>query len=218
MSEQDAGFRDPTALTKWTRGFLYAYLATSLVDVYMNSAYVTYGLSYEGSLAAWLAAGIFWGLLVTGVILGTAILVLSWIYRANYNARQLGASGMAFSPGAAVGWYFIPIAWFWKPYQAMKEIWKASADPQDWKEQGGSPLLGWWWALWLIPFWGLGLASLAATQDMEGPQAERVDALHEIAISSLDVALVLVLLVIVRRIHQMQMGHWSRQRVEAAGV
>jgi hypothetical protein len=59
---------------------------------------------------------------------------------------------------------------------------------------------------------------MAATQEMEGPRAERVDAFYEIAISSFDVALVLVLLVIVRRIHQMQMGHWSRQRAEAAGV
>lgn len=54
------------------------------------------------------------------------VLILRWIYRANYNARQIGAAGMTFSPGWSVGWYFVPIAAFWKPYQAMKEIWRAA--------------------------------------------------------------------------------------------
>jgi len=29
----------------------------------------------------------------------TGIVFLCWIYRANHNARQLGAAGMRFSPG-----------------------------------------------------------------------------------------------------------------------
>ena len=36
-----------------------------------------------------------------------------------------------------------------KPYQAMKEIWRVSHDPARWSTLGGSPLLGWWWGLWL---------------------------------------------------------------------
>jgi hypothetical protein len=54
------------------------------------------------------------------------VLFCIWIYRANSNARQLGATDMQFSPGWSVGWYFIPIANLWKPYQAMCEIWRAS--------------------------------------------------------------------------------------------
>ncbi len=98
----------------------------------------------------------------------------------------------------------------------MREIWKASSDPSNWSEQSGSSLLGWWWALWLIPFWGLGSVSYSVTRDLEEAGAERVEALYDIAIDGLDIALALVLLVIIRRIHQMQMGHWSRQRAEAA--
>ena len=64
---------------------------------------------------------------VNGVVV--IVLFCIWIYRANYNARQLGATDMQFSPGWAVGWNFIPIANLWKPYQAMREIWQASADP-----------------------------------------------------------------------------------------
>jgi len=72
---------------------------------------------------------LFIGLGLLGIQLTTSILFLMWIYRANSNARQLGAQGMKFSPGWSVGFYFIPILWFWKPYQAMKEIWQASKAP-----------------------------------------------------------------------------------------
>lgn len=216
MNEPDAGFRDPTVLTKWTRGLLYTSLAVSLVSAYTGSVFVTSGVEYEGSFTALLAAGFLWGTFVNLVALVTGILVLMWIYRANYNARQLGAADMEFTPGWAVGWYFVPIAWFWKPYQAMREIWKTSIDPSNWKEQSGSSLLGWWWALWLVPLWVLGSVSYTVTRDLEEARAERIEALYGIAIDAMDVALALVLLVIIRRISQMQMGHWSRQRTEAA--
>lgn len=215
MNEPGAGFRDPTVLTKWTRGLLYTSLAVSLASAYIGSVFVASGVEYEGSFVALVAAGMLWGMFVNLVALVTGILVLMWIYRANHNARQLGASDMEFTPGWAVGWYFVPIAWFWKPYQAMSEIWKASARPLNWREQSGSSLLGWWWALWLIPLWVLGLASFSVTRNMEEAAAERLEALYGIAINGLDVALALVLLVIIGRIHQMQMGHWSRQRTEA---
>ena len=47
--------------------------------------------------------------------------------RANRNARAFGSS-MSISPGWAAGWFFVPIANLWMPYQAMKEIWQGS-DP-----------------------------------------------------------------------------------------
>jgi len=73
------------------------------------------------------------------------ILILMWIYRANANARLPGAQDMKFTPGWSVGWFFIPFAMLFKPFQAMKEIWRASANPQDWQSQPVSVLVGWWW-------------------------------------------------------------------------
>jgi hypothetical protein len=32
----------------------------------------------------------------------------------------------------------------------MKKIWKVSKEPSNWQMQDASPLLNWWWALWLI--------------------------------------------------------------------
>src|SRR5206468_4980211 len=47
-------------------------------------------------------------------------------------------------------WYFIPIASLWKPFQALREIWKASVDPVHWQSIPTNPLLGWWWAGFLV--------------------------------------------------------------------
>lgn len=79
----------------------------------------------------------------------TGIVFARWIYVLNDNKRRLGAGGLRFTPGWAVGWFFVPIATFWKPYQAMKELWQVSADPQQWQDQPAGDLLPWWWFLWL---------------------------------------------------------------------
>ena len=63
---------------------------------------------------------------------------------------HLGASDMRFTPGWAIGWYCVPVACFWRPYQAMTEIWRASRNPSDWRGEPVSPLLRWWWILWLV--------------------------------------------------------------------
>jgi hypothetical protein len=80
----------------------------------------------------------------------TVFAFLIWIYRANLNCHGFGAQGMKFSPGWSVGYFFIPIANLYRPYQIMKEIWKVSKNPSNWQNEMESPLVGWWWALWLI--------------------------------------------------------------------
>ena len=68
---------------------------------------------------------------VLGVVLfiASAVLMLKWIYRSNYNARQLGAQDMQFSPGWSVGWFFVPVLQLWKPFQVVKELFQASKAP-----------------------------------------------------------------------------------------
>jgi hypothetical protein len=56
---------------------------------------------------------------------------------------------MQFTPGWSIGWYFVPIMSLWKPFQAMREIWQASAAPGNWRAVQAPPLLGWWWTLYL---------------------------------------------------------------------
>ena len=89
------------------------------------------------------------------VCIPTVILFLVWVHRASANLRFLGALGQRFSPGWAVGWWFIPLMNLSRPYQAMAEVWRGS-DPDllskgriDWKYGSSAPLLGWWWGFWI---------------------------------------------------------------------
>ena len=81
--------------------------------------------------------------------IATIVTFLIWINRANKNARALGAKNMQFSPGWCVGWWFIPFAQLWKPYQAVREIWKTSKNIDRWQSQKNNTI-SLWWTLWII--------------------------------------------------------------------
>jgi hypothetical protein len=90
------------------------------------------------------------------VLVISAIAFLIWIHRAHRNLRALGARGLRFTPGWAVGWFFVPLLNLFRPYQVVKEIWRAS-DPETpssnglaWQSLGVPALLGWWWGAWLL--------------------------------------------------------------------
>ena len=97
-------------------------------------------------------------------------LILEWTWRANINARGLGAAGMRYTPLWAVGWYFVPGANLLRPYDAMAEIWRASAFPQGWAAQREPFALRAWWVSLLFTV-GLGMLAafmfrFARSQDM----------------------------------------------------
>lgn len=87
--------------------------------------------------------------MIVGSLVGT-IVFLMWIYRANKNARALGATGMQFTPGWSVGWFFIPFMNLWKPFQVVKEIWRASHSTDAGATSGGAGLIAIWWAAWIF--------------------------------------------------------------------
>jgi len=75
----------------------------------------------------------------------SGFLILRWIHRANSNA-QAWSSTMGVSPGWNVGFFFIPIANLWKPFQGVRETWEASQSGSDFL----APVwMNWWWACWL---------------------------------------------------------------------
>ncbi|MBN1817841.1 MAG: DUF4328 domain-containing protein [Sedimentisphaerales bacterium] len=88
------------------------------------------------------------GYMAAGV--ATFIIFLFWVYRTKYNVVQLGAQDLEFTPGWSVGWFFVPLLFLWKPYLAMQETFKASRNPGNWKGRPGSPVIGGWWACWII--------------------------------------------------------------------
>ena len=81
-------------------------------------------------------------------LLVTGVLWCIWQHRAHSNLRAFGRNGLRYTPGWAVGWWFIPIANLWKPFQTVRELWKASHGG-GWRTIATWSLLGWWWGTWL---------------------------------------------------------------------
>ena len=86
----------------------------------------------------------------------TIVFFLIWEYRAFNNLSALQARNLEFSPGWAVGWWFIPFANLVKPFQVIRELWNESDSDFD-EETGflstspGTPeIVGFWWAAFLL--------------------------------------------------------------------
>jgi hypothetical protein len=197
--------RDPAALTGFSVVMLWIYLAGACIAALISAASLLTGnaaRSIEEELTTIDAVQAIFGLGQLVVFIVTGVAVLRWIHRANLNARGLGAGDMRFTPGWAVGWYFIPIANLWKPLQAMREIWHASANPHAAGSAGPTPpLLGAWWALWLISNF-LGQLSLRLAFRGEGMavMSESVGLLSDLV----DIPLSLVFMKMIKTIHARQ--------------
>lgn len=81
------------------------------------------------------------------IYIATGVLFLKWKYRLSKNLHVKAAGNWEHSPGGSIGWYFVPVATWFKPYQVMREIW-SKAHKKTWK--GNCRLLPGWWILWII--------------------------------------------------------------------
>jgi hypothetical protein len=144
-------------------GLLYANIALSalslilsLVQIFILPGTQTADLIQLGELTWFDVLMVINGLLQFFVFIGAAVSFLMWLHRANRNLSPLGASHPEFSPGWAVGWFFIPLANIIVPYRVVKEIWVKSnpllnePGEESWQQSGSSSVLGWWWGIWLI--------------------------------------------------------------------
>lgn len=104
------------------------------------------------------------------VIAAGMIAFLIWLHRVRANLPALGIEDARWTPGWAVGWWFVPVWWWFRPFQVVKEIWKASAPearPNSWRDASTPALLGWWWALYIL---GMFASNIAFRKSMSGPE------------------------------------------------
>ncbi|AFT70943.1 hypothetical protein B5T_02673 [Alloalcanivorax dieselolei B5] len=201
---------DTGGLTKWAIRLLYADMAMAAVAVisglleYRLLIRIRDGvvLSDQAIQTTAIRQGVV-GLVQTLVLFTAVILVARWIYRANQNCRRLGARDMRFTPGWAVGWYFIPVLSMWKPFQAMKEIWRASAAPADWRRQSTPMLMPVWWGMWLLSLM-LGSAIIQLARHADSVDDYLLLGQVTLVADFLEIPLAFALIVLIRRIHAMQ--------------
>ncbi len=77
------------------------------------------------------------------LLLATAVLFLWWKYRSTSNLFRLRGT-QSITPGGAVYWYFVPVAWFWKPYEAMRNLNSGYGGGDETKMQA------WWGLFWAV--------------------------------------------------------------------
>ena len=145
--------------------------------------------------------------MVLGIV--TGVTFLRWIYRSNKNLRMLSDEAMTFTPGWSVGWYFVPFANLYKPYQVMKEIWTVSHK----SEASNHAIVGWWWITCLISNF-LGRLAFKLVMRADDASGYAASAMRYIISDGLDVVLNVVALAMVTRIGTA----YSRNIIEPTGA
>ena len=198
--------KDPTSLTRFLKTMLWVLLGICIISLLSN--FMQMNLLSSGSFSQVEAEAndarqrIVGSIMFVAFIL-TFITFLIWIYRANLNCHGFGAQGMKFSPGWSIGCYFIPILHLYRPYQAMKEIWKISSNPANWQNEPGSRLLGLWWALWLISSF-FGYLSLRMSMTANTIEAFQISTTILIISVILDILLYMVAVLLISAIFKKQ--------------
>lgn len=108
------GFRDPARTTRAAVAALGAYIVLLALEASLRLADPEPGGAADIALVPGLLA-----------LIACFILVGRWIYLTNANAHLL-SDDMTISPAWSVGWFFVPFANLVKPYQGVKETWRAS--------------------------------------------------------------------------------------------
>jgi len=206
-------YRDATSLNLWTLRFLYAHMAMSVIAIV--SGYMQLEVlqamdlgAFESQEAMEAAAEAndtreqIVSILQLLVFITAGVLSLKWIHRACFNAR-VGAKYMEFTPGWAVGWYFIPFANFWKPYQAMKEIWENTAVQANKSMTEGGWLLGCWWTFWIVSNI---VANAAFRMSLRADTIDELSSMTKVMLASdlVDIPLTILFIQIVRKLSSTQ--------------
>lgn len=102
------------------------------------------------------------------VLLISTIFVGMWIHRAHKNLYAIDLPNLEYSPGMSVGWFFIPIANLFKPFQAMRELWNASHGAVG-RYDDAAPGLFWvWWLSYVFSGVGSGFSEDYSPLDLVG--------------------------------------------------
>ena len=219
---QPENFRDPTKLTKTVSGLILAgivliviswgfdLMELSLLKTHQEGVEITE--SFQNQLESSDVNQAIVGILALLLAIPQLICILMWIYRANSNVRQLGAQNMQFTPRWSVGYYFIPILNLWKPYHAMKEIYRCSQSVSRQPEKTGLLLLRVWWFLYIVSLIISGIMGrdiwklFTSTQEPSIEQFININILSQIS-APIGIACSITLFLIVKKIYRMQMAH-----------
>ena len=165
------------------------------------------GGMFPGEAAVSLLQGL-GGLLQALVFIVCGFFCLKWIYRVSLNAHSI-APGMTITPAWGVGWFFVPFACLWKPFQGVRETWQVSASGgPGWQTQPTPALLGWWWGLWIVANI-LGNVAFRLEMNATSIGETMISTGLSLAQESANVPLDVLFILLVRRLTALQLGALS---------
>jgi len=215
-SKKQVQFESINKRTKWVFWIFIALMILNIIAVLSGYAQAELlNRAISGETITWAKATsndnrqALIGFAQTALYITSAIVFLVWIHRAHRNLPSLGATDLRFTPGWAVGWFFVPIMSLFRPYQVASEICKASdpkvdtTDGTAWKSAATSPIVGWWWALFLISNF---VANIALRTVFIGEElSDLLASTYAYMVSdAIDVVGILITILMVRRIGQFQ--------------
>ena len=148
-----APYRSPLMLQVCVLVLLGLNIAAALVQTFVLDYYFWLTWSWGERELVYNISVI--GLLIFAV---TAGVFLIWFERVYRNLSALGVGDLDPTPAWAVGWWFVPVACFWKPYRTATELLMRS-EVASRRRLGDSMLVDAWWSAWVI---SLILANVAA--------------------------------------------------------
>ena len=90
------------------------------------------------------------------IIILVIIFFFIWLNNAYKNIYTMKIQSIEYTPNWAVGWFFIPILNLFRPFQIIRELWKAS-NPEympnegiSWKSQNTEKIIIFFWTFYLI--------------------------------------------------------------------
>lgn len=152
-------FRNTTLLTLGLIGAVAGFVVMSEIGIWsglqeiqlLNRARAGQVIYDDWAYANTQRQALVGGLLMLAFFTSAALFV-RWVAVSNSNAHRLTSRGMQFGPRSTALWFFVPVANLWKPYQAVREIFRASHPEfsDNWKKAPVPRFLSLWWTLWLV--------------------------------------------------------------------
>jgi hypothetical protein len=134
----------------------------------------------------------------------TMLSILIWISASNHFSLKKGATDMKYSPMDSILCYFMPITQFWKPREAIIEIYKATYSPKRWQLNAyPHNLIDTWWALFICSVISIlyGQIKLVEASDVEKYEQARE---FSVAIQFVEIMSAIIFMVIASKIYQYQ--------------
>lgn len=143
-------------------------------------------------------------------LLGAAVGFVVWLYRAYGNLGVLGVAKPRFARGWTIAGWFVPFANLVIPKLLANDVWRAG-DPQV----RVSPLVHWWWALWLGGS-VCGRAALAVVDGAGSLDALRQGVMLDALAQALGMAAALTAIQVIRRATERQESRAAALRAATA--